>query len=378
MQHWLICTDSFKDAASAAAVCDALTLGLRQSGVNLTTKSVPLSDGGDGFIALGKALGWGETVVVETCDALQRKTKAAYLWHSATATAWVGVAEASGIQELRPFERDGRITTSLGTGLLLRNAIDKGARKIFLGLGGSATNDGGCGMAHALGIRFEDTQGNYFLPTGATLHLISNIQIPETSIFSDIQFIALSDVSNPLCGSQGATFAFGPQKGIPLEALPAIDAGMQHLAHLWKTQLHKNVADTPGTGAAGGIGAGCLAFFNAQIQSGTQQILSMTDLDNAIQQADAVIAGEGCVDETSFNGKLLSGIVQRCRQHQKPCYLVCGQSRLSADALKQQGVNSIFTVQDYHTDIETSIAHTLPTLQKIGKKIPLQEKLRRQ
>ncbi len=375
MQHWLICTDSFKDAASAAEVCDALVLGLRQSGVNLTTITMPLSDGGDGFIALGKSLGWGETIMVETCDALQRKINAAYLWDRATATAWVGVAEASGIQELQRFERDGRITTSLGTGLLLKDAINRGARKIFMGLGGSATNDGGCGMAHALGIRFEDTQGNIFLPTGATLHLISNIQIPETSIFSDVQFIALSDVSNPLCGSQGATFAFGPQKGIPLEELPAIDTGMQHLAHLWKTQLHKNVADTPGSGAAGGIGAGCLAFFNAQIQSGTQQILSMTGLENAIQQADAVITGEGCVDVTSFDGKLLSGIIQRCHQYQKPCYVVCGHSRLPAETLRQKGISGIFSVQDYHTNKAASIAHTLVTLQKIGQSMPLQEKL---
>jgi len=370
MQQWLICSDSFKDAATAAAVCDALEVGLQDSGVPITTRCVPLSDGGDGFIACGKALGWGVPISVSTQDPLQRPIHAEYLWDQTTATAWIGVAEASGIQRLQPFERDGRITTSFGTGVLLHHALHRGAQKIFLGLGGSATNDGGCGMAQALGFEFLDTAGKPFLPTGATLSRITAILPPVGHPWKDVQFVALSDVHNPLCGPSGATFTFGPQKGIPATELTSVDAGMQHLAGLWQ-QAHASIETLPGTGAAGGLGAASMVFLKAVIQSGTQYMLTTTGLEQAVQQADAVITGEGAVDTTSFDGKLLSGILQLCQRYQKPCYLVCGQSRLSPQTLKEKGISRIFAVQDYHPNTAEAIANTLETLRKIGKLIPL-------
>ena len=370
MQQWLICSDSFKDAATAAAVCDALEVGLQNSGVPLTTRCVPLSDGGDGFIACGKALGWGVPVSVPTRDPLQRPIHAEYLWDQTTATAWIGVAEASGIQRLQPFERDGRFTTSFGTGVLLHHAIHRGAQKIFLGLGGTATNDGGCGMAQALGFQFLDAHGNPFLPTGATLGLIASILPPDKHPGEHIHFVALSDVHNPLCGPDGATFIFGPQKGIPATALAGVDAGMRHLAGFWR-QEDSSIETLPGTGAAGGLGAASIVFLKASRQSGTEYMLTATGLEQAVQQADAVITGEGAVDTTSFDGKLLSGILQLCQRHQKPCYLVCGQSRLSPQTLKEKGISRIFAVQDYHPNTAEAMANTRETLRKIGQIILL-------
>lgn len=367
MKKWLICTDSFKDAATATEVCEAIAMGLQQTTPQSTIQKIPLSDGGDGFIALGKALGWGKTVTVPSVDALQRPIQADYLWEQDTRTAWIGIAEASGIQQLTSTERDGRLTSSLGTGILIADALQKGAERLFIGLGGSATNDGGCGMARALGYRFLDASGEEFLPTGETLSRIAKILVPETKLPADIRVVALSDVSNPLCGPLGATFVFGPQKGIPGDQLATIDAGMQHLSDCWRKNLGKDVGDIPGAGAAGGLGAACLAFLNGTLQSGTKNILELSGMEAAISEADAVITGEGRIDETSFQGKLISGILELCQKHHKDCYLVCGQSVLSGEWLRQKNVSGIYAVQDYHPNQAESIAKTGETLQKIGR-----------
>lgn len=366
MKNWLICTDSFKDAATATEVCKAIAMGIQQSSPQSTIQKIPLSDGGDGFITLGKALGWGKTVTMPSFDALQRPIQADYLWEQDTRTAWIGVAEASGIQELKASERDGRLTSSLGTGILIADALQKGAATLFIGLGGSATNDGGCGMAQALGYRFLNATDEEFLPTGETLSQIAKISLPESKLAPNTQVIALSDVSNPLFGPSGATFNFGPQKGIPKEQLAPIDKGMQHLADCWHKYLNKDVASIPGAGAAGGLGAACLAFLNGTLQSGTKTILELSGIEAAISEADAVITGEGRVDETSFQGKLISGILELTQKHHKDCYLVCGQSELPGEWLLQKNVSGIYAVQDYHPNLAESIAKTKETLQKIG------------
>lgn len=366
MKRWLICPDSFKDAASAQVVTRTLAKGIRQVSNDAVINEIPLSDGGDGFIALGKALGWGKIVAAETCDALQRNRTAEYLFDTDSKTAWLGVAEASGIQELSPEERDGRITTSLGTGQLIAHALKQGAKQLFVGLGGSATNDGGCGMAVALGYRFIDAHGHTFLPTGATLKDINKIIPPVSTALKNATFIALSDVLNPLYGPNGATYTFGPQKGIPSTALADIDAGMQHLSDCWQQCLGKEVAHTPGAGAAGGLGAACLAFLDGTIQSGTRSILQLAQVEKAIQEADAIVTGEGRVDESSFQGKLISGVLELCQQYNKPCYLVCGQAQLPRERLRQKGIFDLYAVQDYHKNSADSITKTVETLEKIG------------
>lgn len=364
--RWLICPDSFKDAATATEICEAIARGMRFAEPGVSIATVPLSDGGEGFIDMGEALGWGLRISVDVCDALQRPLKASYLYNADLAKAWIGIAEASGIQELKPGERDGRITTSLGSGRLIADALDRGAHTLVIGLGGSAVNDGGCGMAKALGYRFYDKKGDPFLPTGKDLDQIDRIE-PGPRDLSTPDVTVLSDVQHVLAGPEGATFNFGPQKGIPPEALAHIDAGMAHLARVWKRDLHRDVANTPGAGAAGGMGGGCMAFLHARPASGTQMTIEWTGLERAVMMADAVVTGEGKLDETSFRGKLISGVLDLCRRHDTPCYIVCGINQLKEERWKDLGIGDIWAICEQYDSEDQAMEATLESCEDFGK-----------
>lgn len=366
--RWVICPDSFKDAAMAKDIAAALVKGIEAGDPRASITAIPMSDGGEGFIDLGESLGWGKRISVNVCDALQRPLRASYLFHEKGKKAWIGIAEASGIEELTRAERDGRITTSLGSGLLILDAIKRGARELVIGLGGSAVNDGGCGMGYALGYVFYDKNGDAFLPTGATLSQIARIERPPNPL-PEMRVTVLSDVRHVLTGPGGATVNFGPQKGIPPEDIPLVDQGMEHLAERWKRDLTRDVGNIPGAGAAGGMGGGCMAFLNAKPASGTEMALRETGLEEAIRWSDAVITGEGKLDATSLHGKLISGVRDICRKYDRPCYIICGINQLDQETSRDEGFTGVYAIRDRYGTDEEAIAGTLESCQAIGREL---------
>lgn len=363
--RWLLCPDSFKDSASAVEIAEALASGMRMADAGVSVDLLPLSDGGEGFVDMVGRCFAGTRRYVEVEDALRRPLRASYFLSASLRTAWVGVSEASGIQELSAAERDGRITSSYGTGLLLADAIRCGVDTVYIGLGGSAVNDGGCGMAAALGCRFADPDGRVFVPVAETLRRIARIE-PGGLLAGPLpRFVALTDVDNPLTGPQGASYCFGPQKGIPAAALAAVDAGLTHLAAVWRRDLGRDVTGSPGAGAAGGMGGGCLAFLGAEMRSGTRQAIGWTGLESAVMRADAVVTGEGKLDETSLRGKLVSGVMQLAQRAERPLYLVCGVNK-HPDFSRQRPPRAVIAIRDFHENDSEAMAATLRTCRQIG------------
>lgn len=367
----LICPDKFKGSLTATEVCQALAKGLHQGYAEVEVIQCPLADGGDGSLdVLARYLNL-ETVMLEASDPLGRVIQAEYRYSKGT--AYVELAAASGLVLLTPQERNCMVTTSYGTGQLIADAIKRGANEIFLFIGGSATNDGGIGIAEALGYRFYDGDGNRLHPIGQNLVLIDRIENKEL-VFSleKIKFNVVCDVDNPLYGTNGAAYVYGPQKGATPEEVSWLDQGLRNLAQSLKKKGYADISHLPGAGAAGGIGGGMVAFFNAQIRSGTSIFLEISNLEAHIQHADLIITGEGRMDEQTVQGKLISGVCKLAHQLGKPVIGVCGASQPGiGEAL---GMQRVYTVLERAASVSEAMELAAEKLIEIGKEIQTQSK----
>ena len=236
-------------------------------------------------------------------------------------------------------------TTTFGVGELIIDAINSGAKKIILGLGGSATNDGGCGMAAALGVKFKDEQNQEFIPTGGTLSQIYKIDMNNIySKIKDIEFISMCDVDNPLCGKLGASAVFAPQKGADEDMVKSLDEGLAHLAKIIKRDLHIEVKDIKGAGAAGGLGAGSIAFLQSKLTKGIDVILDTIKFDELVSKADIVFTGEGKFDSQSLHGKVVMGVANRSQKYKTPVIVVTGAIGENIQEAYNKGITAIFSI----------------------------------
>ena len=341
----VVALDSFKGCLSAAAACQAVAKGLQAVDPTVRVRIKPMADGGEGTAAaLLTARPSGVWIPCTVTGPLpERRVKAGFAWFADDRTAVVEMAAASGLPLLADHERNPMRTTTFGTGELLTAAVDTGAQHIVLTLGGSATVDGGVGAAAALGWRFLDAAGAVISPDGGHLHAIAKIVPPLKRCLPRIT--VLCDVTNPLCGPRGAAAVFGPQKGATSAQVTQLDAGLRHLACQIVRDLGRDVLALPGGGAAGGFGAGAFAFLDATLAPGIATVIEASGLRAALQDATWCITGEGCFDDSSLEGKVVSGVAQAARQAGVPVVVFAGEVRLAPEIYGTYGIRSAYALR---------------------------------
>jgi glycerate kinase len=358
----LIAPDKFKGSLSASEVCDAVSEALLEMNASIQITKVPLADGGEGTFEILVAQSKGRIKKVTVVDPLQRPITAEYGLSKDGTSAFIEMAKSSGLQLLKEKERNPLYTTTAGTGQLIADALNEGVTNIILGIGGSATNDAGIGMAHALGYRFLDRENHPLSPIGKSLSQIHSID--ETQVDSrlrKVEFKVLCDVTNPLYGPQGAAPVYGPQKGASDFIVKELDAGLKHLAELVKQDYAINL-NFPGAGAAGGLGAGAKLFLNATLQKGIDYISQVTDLEKKVSASDLVITGEGRVDQQSLSGKVVAHVYRLAKKYNKEVVILCGQCTLSKDDRLVFGSDKIIPLANNPSEVSLSMKQPVPLI----------------
>lgn len=322
---FVLAPDSFKGSLTAKEVCLAMESGIKKALPSAECISVPMADGGEGTVqSLVDATG-GRIYELEVIGPLGDPVKSFYGIMGDEKTAVIEMASASGLHFVDEVTKNPLITTTYGTGQLVKACLDKGVEKIILGIGGSATNDGGAGFAQALGVSLKDKKGHELSFGGAALSQLHTIDVSGLDArLKDVRIEIASDVSNPLCGEKGASYVFGPQKGATPEIVRILDDALRHYSAIIKEQLGKDVAQTPGAGAAGGLGAGLLVFTNAQMRRGVDIIIEYTNLHEIIKKADYVFTGEGGIDFQTEFGKTPYGVAQVAKSENKKIIAIAG------------------------------------------------------
>jgi len=339
----IVAPDKFKGSLTSFEACHAIEQGILEADRNAMVQSYPMADGGDGFAAVLRYYMGTTTIECNTKDPLMRDMRGSYEWNAESKTAIVEMAVASGLVLLKQEERDPMKASTYGTGLLIKDAIDKGAKKIILGLGGSATNDAGTGILAALGFEFTDKNNNALQPGGGTLSFIDKI-IPPGNL-PKLSLQVACDVQNPLFGTNGAAYVYGPQKGASPAQVKELDKGLRHFASVITHQTGRNVADTPGAGAAGGIAAGLMSYFDVTLASGIQMVIEASGIREALNSADLIITGEGKIDEQSNAGKVVSMIASLAHQHKIPAIAICGTTTANEQQLKDLKLADIKSIR---------------------------------
>lgn len=349
----LIAPDKFKGSLSALEVCQAIGEGISNACPAASIDFHPMADGGDGSLEILQNHLSLKSEEVSTLDPLGRPLIATYF--RASESAFIEVASASGLVLLKEDERDPLKASTLGTGLMIKDAIEKGCRLIYLFLGGSATNDGGIGIASALGYQFLDKNGKALEPNGANLLQINGIQQTSQAKQSPLEIILLCDVNNPLFGPNGAAHVYAKQKGASNEEINILDQGLENLSqHLFR-HTHRKVSELPGSGAAGGIAASLVALFGAKLKSGFNTIAELTGLEQQVQIADIVISGEGKLDTQSLQGKVIDGITALCKKYEKDLYVFAGKNDLPQDHLGSLPVKKVFSIWELAGGLEDAM-----------------------
>jgi glycerate kinase len=333
----VVALDKFKGSLTASRACDIVRDALLSVRPEARVVTKPMADGGDGTDEILLAALTGEWIALPVMGPLPEiSCTARYVWLAKEATAVIATANASGLVLLTPEQRNPLLTTTYGTGELIRAAVEHGARRIWLAVGGSATVDGGVGAAMALGWRFLDAKGKPIGFGGRELERIVRIEGPDTLQLTAVE--VLCDVDNPLCGSRGAAHIFGPQKGATPAMVERLDNGLQHLARLVKWQLGKEIANVRGAGAAGGLAGGALAFMDARLTPGVETVMCASGLDAELADANWVVTGEGRFDEQSLRGKVVSGIGKLAAKHGTKVAVLAGSVQISEEIYRREGI----------------------------------------
>ena len=355
MKKCIIISDSFKGTLSSSEICAIAEEAVSRFFPECTLCKVPVADGGEGTVACFQEACGGELVRLTVQGPFGEPVEAAYL-PLPGGPGVVDGAAAAGLP-LVGDRKGPRKASTYGVGQLIRHAAEQGNRKILLGLGGSCTNDGGCGCAAALGVRFLDQDGQSFIPVGETLADICSIDLSVTSYLRDVQLTAMCDIDNPMHGPTGAAYVFGPQKGADPETVAFLDSQLVSLDETIRRELGRQVADIPGAGAAGAFGAGMVAFFQAQLRPGIEAVLDLVGFDDMLEGCDMVFTGEGRLDSQSLRGKVLSGVGKRARAHGVPVVaIVGGVTPDTEDVCDCQDaiISAIFTINRQAMDFEKS------------------------
>ena len=338
----IIAPDKFKGSLTSFEVCQIIAEGFKQADPSATLSLFPMADGGDGFAQVMKYYLGTDTVDCKSVDPLERKINGSYEWNPAKHIAIIEMAVASGLTLLRAEERNPLKTSTYGTGLIIKDAIAKGATQILLGLGGSATNDAGTGILSALGFKFIDANDKALPACGENLLIIERVISPQ--VLPDVSFEIACDVQNTLYGPNGAAYAYARQKGASDETIKQLDDGLRHFAAILKQQTTHDVAHVPGGGAAGGIAAGLMAFFNVRLKSGVRMVVDASGVKNKIAGADLLVTGEGQIDEQTLSGKAVSELALLASRHNIPVAAFCGSSKLDDSLINKLGIQFLDTL----------------------------------
>lgn len=351
----LIAPDKFKGTLRAEEVCHLIAEVFKEERPFFDVMILPLADGGDGTSGILTSFSKGFGTTAEVHDPLGRLIKTSYGISSDGATAFIEMASASGLGLLSGSERDPAYTTTVGTGELILDAISKGVKKVILGIGGSATHDGGMGLASAFGIKFLNYQGETLKPIGKNLIAVKSIDLTDfNQQMKHVEFIILNDVTNPLTGPSGAAFTYAPQKGADKETVQILELGLQNFARVIRTSMGKDI-EFPGAGAGGGICGGIHAFLKSTIVSGTTFVNEFVGLEKQVSEADLIISGEGKIDVQTLSGKVVAGILELCSRYSKPLYLFAGSSELLPTDFPGNTVQKIITLVDEDTSREKAM-----------------------
>ena len=355
----VIAPQSFKGSVSGPEAARAIQEGILRVFPKAETVLVPVADGGDGTLdALVEATS-GQTFASRVNGPLRQRVQARWGVMGDCKTAVIEMAQASGLALLPYKDRNPRHTSTYGTGQLIKRALDRGYRRIIVGMGGSATNDGGVGMAWALGARFYDSKGHPLTPGGAALSRLASIDVLGLHpALKRAEIIAASDVDNPLCGPEGASAVYGPQKGANANTVRVLDKALERYASVVRESLGIDVAERPGAGAAGGLGAGLMAFCDGQVRSGIDIVCQVLDFDARLQGADLVVTGEGRLDASTVYNKAPVGVARRAAALGIPVIALAGSLGRGFEAVYEHGITAAVCIVDRPLSMRVSVART--------------------
>lgn len=328
---------------------------------------VKASDGGDGFLDAIAMYRECTQIQMETLNPLGRKITSYYLYDKQSKSAYIELANSAGMELLEPSERNASLTTTCGSGQQISNAIQLGAKKIYVGLGGSATNDGGIGIAKALGFEFKDSNNHLLEPIGKNLGQIHNIKKPHNySDIAEVQFYAINDVKNPLYGKNGAAYVYAAQKGADEGLIKELDKGLRNLSEVFERQFGSNYSKIPGSGAAGGTGFGLKAFLGAEFLSGVDFILELSGVTKVLdtQKFDFIVTGEGRIDKQTLSGKLIQGVMELASKYTIPVLAVCGKLDVPLNTLTSNGLKDVIIISDPNASLAYNMGNAKKLLEK--------------
>ncbi|NCB52177.1 MAG: glycerate kinase [Clostridia bacterium] len=344
MKKAVLIPDSFKGTLSSSEICEIMRERISFHFPRCEVASIPVADGGEGSVDAFIAAVGGKKVQIVTAGPYFEEIHSFFGLIDDGSTAIVEMAASAGLP-LVENRKDPSRTTTFGVGQLLLAAAESGAKRIIVGLGGSATNDCGCGAASAAGVMFLDSEGKKFIPTGGTLKDVAHIDTSGMySSLSGMEIITMCDIDNPMYGPNGAAAVFSPQKGAAPEMVAVLDEGLFHIAGIIKRDLGLDVAQIPGSGAAGAMGAGMVAFFGSRLQMGIETVLDAVNFERVAADADFIFTGEGKLDSQSLSGKVVIGVARRAKKLGKPVLAVVGGADYGIDAAYSEGVSSIFPI----------------------------------
>ncbi len=366
----VIAPDSFKGSLSASKVAESITLGINKVLPEAEIVELPLSDGGEGLVdALVKATG-GETLYQQVTGPLGLPVDSFWGLLGDGKTAVIEMAAASGLNLVPKEERNPLKTTSFGTGELICSAVNQGCSKLIIGIGGSATNDGGVGMAQALGVRFLDEKGKELPFGGGELIRLNSIDTSRIDFcLKDIDVQVACDVNNPLTGCQGASYVYGPQKGATKAMVQDLDKGLKHYARILNKDLGIEIENIPGSGAAGGLGAGLMAFLNGKLTSGIDLVMEVIDFEKHLSHASLVFTGEGALDSQSLFGKVPVGVARKAKKNNVPVVVIAGSIIENLEIFHEEGITASFSIINKPLELKDALSKTAVLLELTVKEI---------
>ncbi|MBM7653871.1 glycerate kinase [Neobacillus cucumis] len=354
---FVLAPDSFKESMSSKRAALAMEKGIKAVFPNAECVIVPMADGGEGTVESLVSVSNGEMIKTEVIGPLGEKVIAEYGLLGQGKTAVIEMASASGLELIKQGDRNPLLTTTYGTGQLIIHALNKGVTRLLIGIGGSATNDGGMGMLQALGVSFKDQSGDELPFGGGALHRLHSIDMSGLDErINRVKIDVACDVTNPLIGENGASAIFGPQKGATPEMITVLDQNLAHFAEVTKKQLGQDIAHMDGAGAAGGLGAGLMAFLNAQLKKGIDLVIEYTGLEERIKGADYVFTGEGSIDGQTLFGKTPYGVANIAKKYSVPVIAFTGRVGNGVESLYDNGFNAIIGILKGVATLEEALA----------------------
>lgn len=366
----VIAPQGFKGSLTALEIGQAVERGIQRFAPETETRVVPVADGGDGTLQALVDSSGGRILAATVTDPLGRPVEAQWGSMGDGVTAVIEMARSSGLALLRAEERDPLRTTTRGVGELIKIAMDAGHRKFIIGIGGSATNDGGAGMMQALGARLLDAEGRELPPGGAALAALERMDLAQIDPrVQEIEVVVACDVNNPLCGSDGASAVFGPQKGAAPEMVSQLDAALARFAEVVQRDLGVDIRTRPGAGAAGGLGAGLMAFLHADLRAGIDIVLEAVDLRDALEGADLVITGEGQIDRSTIFNKTPVGIARLAKERSIPVIAIAGGLGEGYRETHEYGINAAFSLVTGPMSLDQALDNTSTLLESMSEQI---------